>query len=93
MDRLDEIRPDLLSNWNPAPNPVSAGGWFSAPADALWLMDLTGRHIARLDGSQGRFRMPHGAATGTYLLRPVTQTTTGAPLLGSARRMVVKADR
>ena len=56
-------------------------------------MDLTGRHIARLDGSQGRFRMPHGAATGTYLLRPVTQTTTGAPLLGSARRMVVKADR
>ena len=35
VDRLDPIRPDLLSNWNPAPNPVSAGGWFSAPADAL----------------------------------------------------------
>lgn len=93
VDRLDEIRPDLLSNWNPAPNPVSAGGWFCAPADALWLMDLTGRHIARLDGSQGRFRMPSGVSMGTYLLRATSNNTTGAPVLGSARRIVVEADR
>ena len=93
VDRLDEIRPDRLLDWNPAPNPVSAGGWFSAPADALWLIDLTGRHIARLDGFQGRFRIPHSVARGTYLLQATSNNTTGAPVLGSARRIVVEAGR
>ncbi len=93
VDHLDDLPSQPQESWLPYPNPVLAGGWMTAPSGTVQLLDIAGRRLARIPCSQGRFQIPANLASGTYLLRPVTQTTTGAPLLGSARRIVVKADR
>lgn len=93
VDHLEDIARPFATTWQPSPNPAIAGGWVSAPGSAVLLMDLTGRVLSRLLAVQGRVQIPHDLAPGTYLLRPMSKNTTGAPPLGSARRIVVEAGR
>ena len=80
-------------HWQPAPNPVAAGGWLAVPGASLLVLDLTGRSVAHLRTTGGRVRLPETLSAGTYLIQPLSGNTTGAPRLGSARRVVVEADR
>ena len=54
------------------------------------LSDLLGREVAVLTALGGQVVLPESLADGTYLARPEGwETATGAPWLGSARRIVV----
>ena len=79
--------------WQPAPNPVAAGGWLAVPGASLLVLDLAGRTVAHLRTTGGRVLLPETLSAGTYLIQPLSGNTTGAPRLGSARRVVVEADR
>jgi hypothetical protein len=91
VDGLPELRPDdAASGWTPFPNPVAPGGSLSVPTARLALWDLLGREVAVLEARHGRVILPADLAHGTYLAQPQgPETATGAPWLGSARRIVV----
>ena len=91
VDGLPELRPDdAASAWTPFPNPVAPGGSLSVPTARLALWDLLGREVAVLEARHGRVILPTALAHGTYLAQPQgPETATGAPWLGSARRIVV----
>ncbi|MGB1074396.1 MAG: hypothetical protein ACPGYZ_09905, partial [Flavobacteriales bacterium] len=91
VDGLPELRPDdVASAWTPFPNPVAPGGSLAVPTARLALWDLLGREVAVLEARHGQVILPAGLAHGTYLAQPQgPETATGAPWLGSARRIVV----
>jgi len=91
LDGLPELLPDdVTAAWNPFPNPVAPGGSLSVPTARLALWDLLGREVAVLEARHGQVILPADLAHGTYLAQPLgREKATGAPWLGSARRIVV----
>ena len=90
VDAIAELPQKAPSGWTPFPNPVAPGGALDVPAERLRLTDLLGREVAVLTALGGQVILPESLAGGTYLARPEgRETATGAPWLGSARRIVV----
>lgn len=90
VDDVAEWTSAAAQPWTPSPNPVNPGGTLDVPAERLILIDLLGREIAALAARNGRVTLPASLANGTYLALPQgRETATGAPWLGSARRIVV----
>ena len=90
VDAIAERPFETPSGWTPFPNPVAPGGALDVPAERLRLTDLLGREVAVLTALGGQVVLPESMAGGTYLARPEgRETATGAPWLGSARRIVV----
>ena len=88
--RPAELRPnDVALAWTPFPNPVAPGGSLSAPTARLALWDLLGREVTVLEARHGQVILPADLAHGTYLAQPQGRKRRRAPLLGSARRIVV----
>ena len=80
----------VRKGWIPHPNPVAPGNTMAVPAERLRITDLLGREIAVLTARGGQVVLPESLAGGTYLALPEgRETATGAPWLGSARRIVV----
>ena len=90
IDDLTENPEPVAAGWVPSPNPVAPGGTLSVPAERLVLRDLLGRKVTALSARNGKVTLPSDLAAGTYLAQPQgRETTTGAPWMGSARRIVV----
>ena len=78
--------------WDPYPNPLRAGARLTVPSSAVFVLDLTGRPLGRLEAQGGSVHWPEIWGAGTYLVLPEEgrNNQTGALSHGKgARRLVI----